>query len=736
VNKPAKPGLVFHSFAEHKDSPKVLVAQYDRENKEDVIEITVIGGTISPEAPLYNDLVELTPTNPEQFSYWADEDGQVVSTNPNYVISALKPVTLEAVYDEDFVAKPSVYLFNVSGIFEGKQSFLGHVNLVDGYELVEYGLLVSTDVKVLTFENATKLVSSAMSPAHEFLRSLNEGTYKSFRGYAIFKGTDGLVTVYSENNFVKNSALAYHFDFNVSEQPNNYGSEDNGYVSSYSYKNLVDSSDFIISFKRVAKNKGGNFNSDALVISPRVDQGGGESYAEFDFAHRVDGELTFEIGYWNATATSLFTVFEVQTWNNNEWITLKDLLPELSGTTIKNISLSIGSTKIRFYAESENSGSNNARVLVDNLMISSSADSKAYNVDFKVDDSIHFTQAIIRHDKLDKPSNPTKVGYEFIGWFDENDVEFNFDTPITRHMTLTAKFEALPQYTVSFNLNGGTGDDDYSDQELFLGDLVTKPADPTKEGFIFAGWFVDNETFLIEWDFENTQVDSDIILYAKWVSATTEYKVTFNSNGGSEVSSQTVIVGNKVTKPADPTKEGFIFAGWFIDDNTFENEWDFEENIVIADITLYSKWILLEPTVVEYIFTSKDWRADKYVDGIKIGTENWTSGKDGNQYQSGRGVQVTSGASGANGTSSIEFTNVVSIEITYSTNASSGAGKIKTLIGGVEVQNFTVTTSGGITNRSAGIVEVDGLSGNIKIEVTTTTNSIYIYSIKVKYLSN
>src|SRR5690606_28943012 len=92
-------------------------------------------------------------------------------------------------------------------IYEGKQSFLGHVNLVDGYELVEYGLLVSTDVKVLTFENATKLVSSAMSPAHEFLRSLNEGVYKSFRGYAIFKGTDGLVTVYSENNFVVESSL-------------------------------------------------------------------------------------------------------------------------------------------------------------------------------------------------------------------------------------------------------------------------------------------------------------------------------------------------------------------------------------------------------------------------------------------------------------------------------------------------------------------------------------------------
>src|SRR5690606_21390943 len=99
------------------------------------------------------------------------------------------------------------YLFNVSGIYEGKQSFLGHVNLVDGYELVEYGLLVSTDVKVLTFENATKLVSSAMSPAHEFLRSLDEDAYKSFRGYAIFKGTDGLVTVYSENNFVVESSL-------------------------------------------------------------------------------------------------------------------------------------------------------------------------------------------------------------------------------------------------------------------------------------------------------------------------------------------------------------------------------------------------------------------------------------------------------------------------------------------------------------------------------------------------
>ena len=73
-------------------------------------------------------------------------------------------------------------------------------------------------------------------------------------------------------------------------------------------------------------------------------------------------------------------------------------------------------------------------------------------------------------------------------------------------------------------------------------------------------------------------------------SKTPTYTVTFNSNGGSAVSPVTVESGKTIAKPADPTKNNFAFAGWFTDNNTFANAWDFTNNKVTAGVTLYAKW--------------------------------------------------------------------------------------------------------------------------------------------------
>ena len=68
--------------------------------------------------------------------------------------------------------------------------------------------------------------------------------------------------------------------------------------------------------------------------------------------------------------------------------------------------------------------------------------------------------------------------------------------------------------------------------------------------------------------------------------AATEHKVTFDTDGGSAVESQMVEDGKTVTKPADPTKDGFKFDGWTLDGNPF----DFAA-VVKSDITLTAKWV-------------------------------------------------------------------------------------------------------------------------------------------------
>lgn len=66
------------------------------------------------------------------------------------------------------------------------------------------------------------------------------------------------------------------------------------------------------------------------------------------------------------------------------------------------------------------------------------------------------------------------------------------------------------------------------------------------------------------------------------------HTVTFDTDGGSTVASQSVVDGETATEPVDPTKEDYTFAGWY-DSNEFETEFEFDTPIT-ADITLYAKW--------------------------------------------------------------------------------------------------------------------------------------------------
>lgn len=65
--------------------------------------------------------------------------------------------------------------------------------------------------------------------------------------------------------------------------------------------------------------------------------------------------------------------------------------------------------------------------------------------------------------------------------------------------------------------------------------------------------------------------------------------VRFESNGGSAVPEQTVALGGKVTKPEEPTKEGFYLEGWYSDID-LTSRWDFDKDTVGGNMTLYAKW--------------------------------------------------------------------------------------------------------------------------------------------------
>ncbi|MDD4389134.1 MAG: InlB B-repeat-containing protein, partial [Bacilli bacterium] len=156
--------------------------------------------------------------------------------------------------------------------------------------------------------------------------------------------------------------------------------------------------------------------------------------------------------------------------------------------------------------------------------------------------------------------------------------------------TATVTVTVKEKYTVTFNSKGGSA---VAPVQVMDGSKVTKPTDPTKLGYTFINWYSDDACENL-YDF-NVNVEANIILYAKWEDI--KYTVTFNLDGGSEVSEQIVPYNGKAAEPAeDPIKEGHTFQGWFAD---AECETEFDFDAVIADDTVvYAKWQIKTFTVV------------------------------------------------------------------------------------------------------------------------------------------
>ena len=98
-----------------------------------------------------------------------------------------------------------------------------------------------------------------------------------------------------------------------------------------------------------------------------------------------------------------------------------------------------------------------------------------------------------------------------------------------------------------------------------------------------------------------------------------KYTVSFNSMGGSDIATQNVMAGGYLAKPINPTKSGYSFSGWYISTDggtTFEeNAFDFENFIVIENLTLYAQWTTGPATGLP---GSGDYNGDGIVTGIDV----------------------------------------------------------------------------------------------------------------------
>ncbi len=189
----------------------------------------------------------------------------------------------------------------------------------------------------------------------------------------------------------------------------------------------------------------------------------------------------------------------------------------------------------------------------------------AYTVTFQSEGGSEVASQIRANTPADQPADPTKEGYTFIGWY-KGESEWNFETPVTADLTLTAKWQ-INRYTITFDTAGGSEVPSITQD---YGTAITPPAAPTRTGYTFAGWDKTIPT---------TMPAGNMTITAQW--QLNQYTITFKpENGGQDI----VIkqdYGTAITAPANPTKTGYTFAGW---DKTIPS------TMPAGDMTITARW--------------------------------------------------------------------------------------------------------------------------------------------------
>ncbi len=204
------------------------------------------------------------------------------------------------------------------------------------------------------------------------------------------------------------------------------------------------------------------------------------------------------------------------------------------------------------------------------------------------------------------PSNPTRKGYTFAGWFNGEN-QLSAETVISEDVTYTAKWNPIT-YTISFNRNEGEGSMD-SITATYDEDVALPLNTFTRAGYDFIGWNTYSSSSVAYKDGETVKNLTDsayktVTLYAVWRGKPVAVTVDPNYEGA-EVTYRTGAVGSnynsiitesgstKYSSISDPVRTGYIFKGWFDaaeGGNEISVSYKFDADDAANGVTMYAHW--------------------------------------------------------------------------------------------------------------------------------------------------
>lgn len=168
------------------------------------------------------------------------------------------------------------------------------------------------------------------------------------------------------------------------------------------------------------------------------------------------------------------------------------------------------------------------------------------------------------------PTNPSKRGYTFSGWYNGED-KLTEETVIDANITYTAKFEPN-HYSIAFNANGGSGSMQTLENVAYDEKVKLPKCTFTRDGYDFAGWTTSSSSYNPSVDYEDQEVVEGLhsrdgkvkTLYAVWTGKTFEATFVYGY-AGKDNETKTGKVGDDIDLPyvSETSRTGYLFDGWY-----------------------------------------------------------------------------------------------------------------------------------------------------------------------------